>query len=196
MYKNKTFKIIDSFLKLIMIVFIIIYIVNYIETKQYGRLFSCVSLFLVIYLPNIFKKVIRLDDVYLLIYTIFIFLAQFLGSVINLYKYISWYDLFLHFLSGILTYILGIYILEKITNTTISNKVNQFIYLIGFVSMIALSWEIIEYVGDLLFSMNSQHNLETGVHDTMQDVIIALFGGIITHILVSINNKKLLKNDS
>lgn len=57
--------------------------------------------------------------------------------------------------------------------------------------MIALSWEVIEYVGDLLFNMNSQHNLETGVHDTMQDIIAALTGGIITHILASFHNKKI-----
>ena len=83
------------------------------------------------------------------------------------------------------------YILEKITNSKINNKLNKFIYLIGFVSMIALSWEIVEYIGDLLFDMNSQHNLETGVHDTMQDIIAAMIGGLITHILVYFHSKKI-----
>ena len=47
-----------------------------------------------------------------LIYVVFIILAQFLGSVVNLYNTFWWYDLFTHFLSGILTAVLSLVILN------------------------------------------------------------------------------------
>ena len=42
--------------------------------------------------------------------------------------------------------------------------------------MSAVLWEIFEYISDYIFDGNAQRVLETGINDTMQDMIAALLG--------------------
>ena len=61
----------------------------------------------------------------------------------------------------------------------------KFFYLVGFVTFVALCWEIIEFTGDQVFGLNLQHNMETGVLDTMSDMIMGFMGGICSYIFIS-----------
>ena len=45
------------------------------------------------------------------------------------------------------------------------------------------------FTGDTLFGMNVQHNMETGVKDTMQDMLVAFLGSIIVSVLYLIKTK-------
>ena len=45
--------------------------------------------------------------------------------------------------------------------------------------MVAAGWEIFEFTADNLFGGNAQRALETGVRDTMKDIICALLGSIL-----------------
>ena len=47
----------------------------------------------------------------------------------------------------------------------------------GFVSLVALVWEIFEFWMDSFFQMNLQRTISSGVKDTMGDMIVALLGG-------------------
>lgn len=139
----------------------------------------------------IFEKTkYRFTDKYKLIYSIFIFLGQFLGSVINLYDYLWGFDLFVHFLSGILTVVAANYILEISKFRNISGIV-KFIYIVGFCSLVAILWEVIEFGIDMVFKMNMQHSIDTGVKDTMSDMIVALLGSISTYYIIE---KRKVKN--
>ena len=173
-------KKIKNLINAIMMCVTFIMIIYFITNGMYNRLYACIMLYFLIFLPNIFDKTsYKLNSKIKLIYTIYIFLAQFLGSIINLYKIIWWYDLLVHFLSGFLLIILGLTIIKN----TFRNKLNRFIYYIGFVSFVTIIWEVFEFVFDILLKANMQH-METGVFDTMEDMIAALIGGILGYILL------------
>ena len=60
---------------------------------------------------------------------------------------------------------------------------------IVFVCFVALIWELCEFGADCLLNMDLQHNLDTGVVDTMEDMMAAFLGGI-SCLVVSIIYKK------
>ena len=128
-----------------------------------------------------------------IVYVIFIILAHFVGSVVNLYNKVWWYDLFAHFLSGILTAILSLVIMNFLKVYNDKNKLFNVIFIISFTLMIASLWEFLEYGADTFLKMNVQHSIETGVSDTMEDMLVAFLGSIIVSILYIIESKKTKK---
>lgn len=123
----------------------------------------------------------QLGDKELCCYYIFIFLADFLGCVVNLYNMIGWYDLFVHFLSGIFTFGVGLFVLRRIFVGECS-VLFEVIFSICLVMMIASLWEFFEFGADWLLGMDLQHTIDTGVWDTMEDMIVAFLGGILSGI--------------
>ena len=64
-----------------------------------------------------------------------------------------------------------------------------------FALLIASLWEFLEYGADTFMHLNVQHNIETGVSDTMEDMLVAFLGSIIvaltyikTNIIIKIVN--------
>lgn len=88
------------------------------------RLLSDITVPLVFLLPRIFSKIFKfkITDNMEFVYVIFIILAHFVGSVVNLYNKVWWYDLFAHFLSGILTAILSLVIMNFLKVYNDKNK--------------------------------------------------------------------------
>lgn len=171
----------------------ICFFVKDINIGQNDRLASDITVPLVLLLPRIFKRILKLNinDEMELIYIIFIVLAHFLGSVVNLYKYIWWYDLFAHFLSGMLTSILALVIMNWMGVYKEKNVTFNIIFIISFTLMVASIWEFFEYGADTLLKLNVQHSIETGVSDTMEDMLVAFLGGIILSIIYFIEEKKI-----
>lgn len=162
---------------LIIVVTLISYIIalNYLKNKLYVDLLKTIVILPVILLPKIVNKVkLKIDPKLELTYILFITFAYFLGVIINLYDKISWYDTIMHFLSGVFTGYLGYYFLKDK-----KNKIFNILFILGFVSLIALSWEVFEYIASILFDVDPQKVKLTGINDTMKDIIVALLGGII-----------------
>lgn len=159
------------------------------------RLLSDITVPLVFLLPRIFSKIFKfkITDNMEFVYVIFIILAHFVGSVVNLYNKVWWYDLFAHFLSGILTAILSLVIMNFLKVYNDKNKLFNVIFIISFTLMIASLWEFLEYGADTFLKMNVQHSIETGVSDTMEDMLVAFLGSIIVSILYIIEGKKTKK---
>lgn len=159
------------------------------------RLLSDITVPLVFLLPRIFSKIFKfkITDNMEFVYVIFIILAHFVGSVVNLYNKVWWYDLFAHFLSGILTAILSLVIMNFLKVYNDKNKLFNVIFVISFTLMIASLWEFLEYGADTFLKMNVQHSIETGVSDTMEDMLVAFLGSIIVSILYIIESKKTKK---
>ncbi len=159
------------------------------------RLLSDITVPLVFLLPRIFGKIFKfkITDNMEFVYVIFIILAHFVGSVVNLYNKVWWYDLFAHFLSGILTAILSLVIMNFLKVYNDKNKLFNVIFIISFTLMIASLWEFLEYGADTFLKMNVQHSIETGVSDTMEDMLVAFLGSIIVSILYIIESKKTKK---
>ena len=158
-------------------------------TANKTRIITFMIIYPMLLFPLILQKTkFKLDNSKIFLYYVFIFLADFLGCVVNLYNTISWFDSFVHFLSGIFTFILGLIIYEKISIKR-ENKLLKVVFCLGIVAIIIVLWEIIEYTGDNLIGSNLQHVIDTGIKDTMTDMIVALLGGIISSIYISIKNK-------
>ena len=174
------------------------YAVKDINNGAYDRLIGSLSIILVLFIPRILNKIfkIKIGNYLELIYIIFIFLAQFLGSVVNLYNTIWWYDLFVHFLSGVFTGIVSLYVLKWFGKYYEKNKWFNSLFVISFSLMIASLWEFGEFSAYNLFNMDVQHHLTTGVFDTMQDMLVAFFGSIIVAVynLIKYNTLKKIVN--
>ena len=136
-------------------------------------------------IQTIFKT--KINDKLNLAYIVFIFLAHFLGVVVNLYDKIYWYDKFVHFLSGILTSFGAIYILNK--NNIKMSLFFKAIFVISFSMLVASCWEIFEFTSSCLFGVDPQKVFMTGVSDTMGDIIVAFLGSILTALIYYLLNR-------
>lgn len=157
----------------------------------YDRLLASLSIIFVLFIPRMVTKIlkIKISDAMELVYIVFIILAQFLGSVVNLYNKIWWYDLFAHFLSGVLTSVLALVVLDWFGIYKEKNNHFNAFFIIAFTLMIASLWEFIEFGSFVFFKMDVQHHLTTGVFDTMEDMLVAFLGSIIVSILYLIEGK-------
>ena len=154
-----------------------------------------VSIILVI-LPQVLRKTkINLSEQDKGIYYIFLFIAYFLGSVVNLYNTVWYYDILMHLISGLVIGYYAEWILKR--NNQDKNNFFPVIFCLSFAIAIAGIWEIAEFSIDKITNSNLQHNLETGVVDTMEDMICGSLGAIIYLILKNQQTKrKERKNDS
>lgn len=130
----------------------------------------------------ILKKIFKLEisEGINFIYIIFIFMAHFLGVVLDFYTKFYWYDKFTHFLSGVLTTFLAIYIICK--NNDSKNIVFNTLFIVSFSMLVASCWEVFEYISSYYFGVDPQKVVLTGVTDTMGDIIVALLGSILVSI--------------
>lgn len=182
--KEKKLKISTWVINILLLILDMVVIVYNIVNNNYDRMVIAALLYPTMFIPYLLDKTkYRISYKYKFLYSLFMFFGYFLGSIINLYDKIFWYDLFVHAMSGVFTLILAYYILNN-SKSKNTNGVIKFLYCIGFVALVAVSWEIIEFIVDNVFSLNTQHNLDTGVADTMGDMIAGLFGGLIGYIFL------------
>jgi hypothetical protein len=177
--------------KLLIILMILITLGVAIFNFRVDRIFTNILIIPTLLVPLLCKKLkIKLSDIDICIYYIFLFLAQVLGCICNLYNIIWWYDLFAHFLSGIFTFYIAIVLLKNMNMYKEDNIIFNIIFCLCFTAFVALTWEVVEYSADNLFKLNLQHNIDTGVVDTMEDMIIAMTASIICSIIKYIKHKK------
>ena len=150
--------------------------------KDISIVFSISALYII---QKLFK--IKINDGINFIYILFIFIAHFLGVIVNLYSSIYWLDKFVHFASGIMTSLAAIYILIK--NKYSKKVILNVLFIISFSMLIASCWEIFEYTASQYFNVDPQKVLLTGVNDTMGDLIVALLGSLLVSISYYFENK-------
>lgn len=146
---------------------------------QTDRLLTQVAIFPVLLIPNLLNKMkLHFNAVMQTYFYVFIFLAQFLGCVLNFYGIFTYFDVFVHFLSGIASSFLAIYLLEIAKQKNHSILID-ILFILGITCLCAVVWEIYEFGCDSLLGMNVQHAIETGVVDTMEDMIAAFLGSLL-----------------
>ncbi len=176
-----------------------LYLIFITDGDIYGKLIK-LTIIPIIFLPQIINKLFRVNiNTYIAtIYTIFIFLAHFMGSILNFYQAIYWYDSFAHFLSGILVSFLATYLLVILNKYSEKSVLFNILFILGMSFMVAGMWEMFEFTSDKLFGKDAQNVLTTGVDDTMKDMIVAALGTIlylILYVYEEINNKRIfIKN--
>lgn len=150
-----------------------------IEYIDIERFFVYFGLCFLIVFPFIFSRTkYKLSDKGMMLYYIFIFLADYFGCVCMFYQNIWWWDIVIHFMAGILIYVLAMFIL-KVNNININIWFSMFFGIVMVMGFSAI-WEVYEFLCDISFGLNMQNSLCTGVFDTMKDMIMALVGGIVS----------------
>lgn len=84
----------------------------------------------------------------------FCFLAQFLGSCVNLYDQVFWYDIFTHFLSGIFSGLIALVIFEIFKKDIKKDVWFYIIFIFGVVFIVAGCWEFLEFLIDKVTGSN------------------------------------------
>jgi uncharacterized membrane protein YjdF len=187
-------KILNKLSTLLMFFFTIILAFINISNGHYSRIFSYISILIVVLIPLLLKNTrFKLEEKDKLILNIFIFIADFLGCIVNLYNKIWWFDIFAHYLSGIFTFMAALFILKRLNKYNPKDILFNLLFIFGIVFLCAGLWEIGEFTSDYFLKTNLQHNLDTGVYDTMEDILVAFFGGITALIFYLINLKKKVK---
>lgn len=174
-------KILKYILVLIMLVGNTYLLIHDLSTGDTSRIATYIALYPLLLIPTIFKKFIpfKISLELELVYLLFIFLAQFLGSGVNLYKYIDWFDTFTHLISGILTCFLALILLYVFGQDLKKKLLFNVTYILGIVFLVAGLWEFFEFGMDQITGSNLQHWIETGVSDTMCDMLAAFTGSVL-----------------
>lgn len=168
----------NYFLVIIMLCGDVVYFSRALVEENNNMILTCLALPLVLLIPFILRKlkVLNLNPNALFVYNLFMFFADFLGCVVGLYNKTTYYDVVMHFVSGFSTALLGMVLYNYLAKKEKDNKILKYTYIVGFCMAIAAFWEIFEFFGDNTLGMNLQHSIDTGVRDTMEDIICAVMG--------------------
>jgi hypothetical protein len=187
-------KKINKILVILSIILSIIYTIPIINSQNIYNILIRLSLILVVLIPYILKYFkINLSQASIFVYLIFVLLAHFLGSVVELYNKVYWFDTFCHFLSGQVVSVFALEFINKKNEKT--NIIVQILFILGMSALVAVCWETFEFINDNLFDKDAQKVITTGVTDTMKDMIVALLGSglfCLSYLFEYINQKKYL----
>jgi hypothetical protein len=122
-----------------------------------------------------------------LIATAFVFLSLFLGSAGDLYYRFWWWDIVLHTSSGFLLGIIGFIVLYLLNQTDrLPREMRpgfRCFFGLTFAVSLGVLWEIFEFAVDQIAPQINMQSTETGVADTMHDLIVNTVGAIIVALM-------------
>ena len=117
----------------------------------------------------------------------FVFLSLYLGSAFDFYYKFWWWDVVLHTSSGFLLGIVGFIMLFVLNQT---DQLPQGIkpsflcfFGITFAVTLGVIWEIFEFAVDRLWPVINMQSNETGVVDTMKDLIVDTVGAVVVAVM-------------
>jgi len=169
----------------------------YMEDREAVIYVILMPLFLLI--PPVVERLFRIKLVPELARAIHIyaFLAFGLGVAARLYRYTQWYDKFVHFLAGYFFAIVGMAIYYYLKKEKIMEPDKEAPVVMWFSAatsmMIGVAWEICEYMDSLIFKTDPQHVLDTGIHDTMQDLLACALGAAVAIVYIYFYYKRTVK---
>ena len=135
-------------------------------------------------LPFWLCKLLRMKPVYqlnVMVY-LFVFIAYTLGLIFHWYTFVPDYDKFAHTLSGLFVTILALglfYLLKPLKRIESCDFRLASVFSLAVSIAVAGIWEFSEYAISMIFGTDPQNVLATGVHDTMQDMLVCTLGSLI-----------------
>ena len=168
-------------------IYYFIFIISSIYSYKYkiGEMYFIPIGFITCFIVPILFKIIHLKMIieFHIMNLLFVVFSIVFGSILNFYSWI-YYDKILHFTSGLLfcsfAYILYSYFITKNHSKVI--PILCLIFINAFNMMIAVFWEFYEYACLLFINNDAIHHYDSGVHDSMQDMIVAFCGGLVVTI--------------
>lgn len=106
-----------------------------------------------------------------------------------------WYDLLLHFLGGIWVAIAANKFLRGSTSLTFTRlNLARPLFILAFVALVGVSWEIYEFtIDELFFEERALWRAQNGNTDTMTDLMMDLLGGAVVVVYMTYRSYKLRK---
>jgi len=118
---------------------------------------------------------------------LFVVLTLLLGSAADFYYKFWWWDMVLHTGSGFLLGIIGFLAVFLLNQTDrIPKGITPFflcLFAVTFAVTLGVVWEIFEYAVDRISPATNMQSRETGVVDTMQDLIVDTVGAIVVAVM-------------
>lgn len=181
--------------KLWLLTFVGIMLYQLIVNEQkltFSKSITVLSIIIIVIIPWLIKKVLKyeISEIIKFLYFLFMFMALVLGSIYNFYRTISWFDLLVHFTSGILISMIALIVLKKFNLLQNNLLIFNIIFITVFSITIGFFWELLEFFSDKLLKTDAQWVLLTGVDDTMTDMLIAFSSSLIFCMFYYIVNKK------
>ena len=183
-----------------LILFVILSSVKVIGVSYIDYLFF-VGAFLAIWVPVLINKLFKahLNFVVILCYQIFLFLSIVIGSIWKLYNIFDFYDIIMHFTSGVLIVIIAYSMLLNSKNIS-ANLFWTMLICFSIAMMAGAVWEIWEFSCDGILGYNAQHTLgmsgREAIMDTMIDLVSDFAGAIVASIGIAIVKHKANKNNN
>jgi hypothetical protein len=152
-----------------------------------GHFFSAFLAGGVLMLPVLFRKIrTRIPAELQLAAILFAFTTLFLGEVRDYYELFWWWDLVIHFSSGLLLGLLGFMLVYMINENQVVDRYLQpgFVALFAFAFAVALGaiWEVFEFAVDQGFGTRMQKPRPgdpSGLTDTMWDMSVNIAGAAL-----------------
>jgi hypothetical protein len=117
----------------------------------------------------------------------FVFLSLFLGSATDFYYRFWWWDMALHTTSGFLLGIVGWIVLFLLLQTDrLPRGIGAglvCVFGITFAVTLGVLWEVFEFAVDTLWPHVNMMSNETGVADTMHDLIVNFVGAVVVGLM-------------
>lgn len=184
---NKIFRIINISLCLAMSVLCVVLAFYYgLVNNWNNRLGSAIGMAAASLIPLFFELITRrrLSNTIFLIVNLYILFAGVIGSALNVYYLISWYDVLIHCIMGYMVALLGLFILCKTKDQSKMRIVTVALFCLFFSLGVELLWEIFERILDVFFGQTAQGPKVDGtnaplVTDTIQDLICNLSGAFL-----------------
>lgn len=168
-------------------------------------LVQCTAGAVVMFLPGLLAKKLRIDvpNYIFVLYFVFLYCAIYLGEVRSFYYLVPHWDTMLHGFSAVMLGALGfslVSILNDANNVEVRLK-PAFVALFAFCFALTVGalWEIYEFTFDGVLGLNMQKfRLETGedlvgraaLADTMKDIIVDAAGALLVSVIGALTIKK------
>lgn len=156
--------------------------------------------FLAIWVPYVINELckVNLNTIVVLCYQIFLCLSIVVGSIWKLYSIFEFYDVIMHFVSGVLIVIIAYSVISHSKNIS-ANLFWTMIICFSIAMMGGAVWEIWEFSCDGILGYNAQHTLgmsgRDAIMDTMIDIICDFAGASVASVGIAIVKCRMNKNN-
>jgi len=183
-------KKIYNFTLAIIITILLILLIRSALLQNYENFIPIITTLLTFFVPKFFEKIVKIEIPYSLkiFFIIFIFMSKFLGGDNFYFSSIPLYDKIIHAVYGIFSCFVSIFILVRFTRYNNKNILYNILFFIAFALGTSVLWEFLEYFADNI-SLGNNQRLETGITDTMLDLIYTFISSILFSICYYIELK-------
>jgi hypothetical protein len=178
-----------AILTLVIQAWLVVGLILFIGRRDIENVFLTLTVIALIVVPAFFfrRNRVYVPPEFQLIAAAFVFLAFFLGSARDFYYRFWWWDMVLHTGSGFLLGVIGWIVLFLLNQTDRlpAGMRPGFVCFFGvtFAVFMGVLWEIFEYAVDTFWPEVNMMSIETGVSDTMHDLIVDTLGAIIVALM-------------